>query len=67
MREIDITKTIAVSILWRRAGLLSIWAGFWALHFGVKPKCWKWGRVRLLGPIPVTYYGLGPVVLICRS
>ncbi len=66
--KIDITwRDFAIEFLWlKRCGLISISWGVWALHLGVRPSHWKWGHEVEQFDFVADYWGLGPIVLLCR-
>jgi hypothetical protein len=35
------------------------------IHLGLKPKFWKWGYNYSWYDGPYTYFGVGPLLLIC--
>ena len=59
---------MGISFGWRHAGLVSLWAGRWTLHLGVRRDLWEWGhRLDYDSAYLFEYWGLGPLFLLVRD
>lgn len=58
---------IGFSVLWKHAGLVTIWLHDWTIHFGVHRSSRLWGHhiTRFQG-FEFHDWGLGPFLLVCR-
>lgn len=55
---------------WRHAGLLTIWAGKWAIHFFPRPRSWKvwtWPKDKVHYAYGLDEWGFGPFLLVVRG
>jgi hypothetical protein len=48
------------------AGLVSAHCGDWSVHFGVCRTHWKWGHSVEPYDLCLSYWGVGPLVLLAR-
>lgn len=56
---------MGVSFLWKHAGLVTIWIGFWTIHFGVSKSHQHWGYHEDYYDGTWKSIGIGPLVLFC--
>lgn len=62
----DEVNMFGISVLWKHAGLLSLWYGEWSLHIGVRRGNWIWGYEEVPASIYDGFdFGLGPIFLVC--
>ncbi len=70
-RELELKRRgrdlgVGLSILWKHAGLLTLWVGDWSIHFALPPSHWKLGHSIEEYDQCLDYWGLGPLVLLVR-
>lgn len=63
-RQIDFGEWVGFSFGWKHAGLLTLWVGFWTLHFGIEKSHWAWGRNHKWCQVYCRSWGIGPIVLL---